>query len=122
MTNAKLQVAQHLAATLELVDTVTGSPITGATFSGVSISSDNTAIMEVVTNADNPEEQDIVGMAAGEANLSVTAIADFTDSNNEPASETVSAVIPVTVESTADGVALVVNFGPATLPPAAAGN
>jgi hypothetical protein len=119
MANTKIQVAQNLAAILGLVDTVTGQPV-AAEFSDVSFSSDNTEVMTTEQNAENANEQDITGVAAGTANLLVTATAAYNDSNNEPQTKTLTAAIPVTVAAAADGVALNVTFGVATPAPAPA--
>lgn len=118
MSNAKIQVAQNLAAILGLVDTVTNQPVT-ATFTDVSWSSDNEAVFTTEQNATDTNEQDITGVSAGTANLIVTAVASYTDSNGDAQTPTLTSTIPVTVTGTPDGVELNVTFGAATAQPQA---
>jgi len=114
MSQAKIQVSQNLAAIMGLVDVVTKLPVV-AVFTNVSWSSDNTAVMTTEQNAENANEQDITGVAAGAANLLVSATAAYTDSNGDAQSMALTATIPVSVAPIPDGVELSVTFGAATV-------
>lgn len=90
-----------------LVDATTLLPVT-ATFAGTSNSSDNTDIFTVDTDGN------LVGVAAGSANLNTTSIATYTDSNTQQSvTQTLTISTPVTISAvvTAEQVQLVVSLG-----------
>jgi hypothetical protein len=90
-----------------LVDATTLQPVT-ATFASTTNSSDNTAIFTVDASGN------LVGVAAGTANLLTSSAATYTDSNTQqPVTQTLSATTPVVVSAvvTAESVQLVVSLG-----------
>ena len=98
---------QKAAIIIGLVDATTLAPIT-ATSTGETNSIDNTAVATV--DASN----NVVGVAAGSANLTSTATWTYTDSNTQlPVTVTLTIVTPITVTAvvTAESVQMVVTFG-----------
>lgn len=104
---------QQVAGTLGLLDTVTNNPVT-ATFANITAASDNTAAFTVTSDASG--NVNVVGVAAGTGNVTVTADASYTDSTGTAQTKTLSFTTDVTVTAiiTADGVALTVTFGAPT--------
>ena len=99
-------------AQLALKDTVTDQPVS-ATFTDIVLTSSDTAIFTVDTDVNNDAQLDLVGVAAGEATLNVSALAAYTNSNGDPVSETKTTTVAVTVSlPPADGTELVVSFTP----------
>lgn len=107
----EIQANQFSIGTLSLLDTVTNVPVDGATFTDVSVASDNPAVASAVLNADGTVT--VTGVSAGAANVTTTATANFTNSLGVASTSSVSVVIPVTVDAVvvADAVQLVVTFG-----------
>jgi hypothetical protein len=90
-----------------LVDGKTLLPVT-ATFSGTTNTIDNTAIATVDASGN------LVGVAAGTANLTTSTSATYTDSNTQqPVTAPLTLVTPVTITAvvTAETVQLVVSLG-----------
>lgn len=104
---------QLVSGVLSLIDSVTSAAVP-ATFDTVTAVSDNPAVAAASVNADGSVS--ITGVAAGSANVTISANASFTNSLGAATSGSVSSVVAVTVDAvaTADGVSLVVTFGAPT--------
>jgi hypothetical protein len=90
-----------------LVDSTTLQPVT-AIFAGTINSSDNAGIFTVDVDGN------LIGVAAGDANLLTSSTVTYTDSNTQQSvTATLSLTTPVTVTSvvTAESVQLVVSLG-----------
>lgn len=99
-------VNTHLA----LKDSVTGDPIE-ATFTDIVLTSSDESIVTCNTDTDNDGNVDVKGINPGEASINVSALALYTNSNNDPVSETKTVSVPVTVsQPAADETELVVSF------------
>lgn len=107
-----LQIAanQFAVGALQLIDSVTQAPVT-ATFTGTTAVSDNDAVATASVNGDGTVT--VTGVSAGTCNVTVSTVADFTNSLGAASTGSVSYIVPVTVDAVAvaDGVELVVTFG-----------
>ena len=101
---------QQDAGVLGLLDAVTNTPVSG-TFTGTTATSDTPAAFTATT--DGASNVNVVGVAPGSGNLTVSTTAAFTDSTGAAQSQVLSVVIPVTVTAVvvADQVTLQVTFG-----------
>lgn len=107
-----LKTNEKAQGTLSLTDDVTSNVVT-ASFSGTSVSVDNTAAFTAVVNADGSITATAV--APGSGILTVSTTASYTDSNNQPKTEPKIVNVGVSVaQPTADATTLVLTFGPAT--------
>jgi len=106
-----LDSSQKVDGVLALIDDTTLQPVP-ATFSGSTAVSDNAAVCTAAIN-DDGSGLEVTAVAAGTANVVVTATAAFTNSLGQPASGSVSSTISVTVTAVvvADGVHLEITFG-----------
>jgi hypothetical protein len=104
---------QQVAGQLSLVDQVTGANVS-ATFTNVTAVSDTPAA--ATASVDSSNNVDVVGVAPGTGNVTVTALTAYTDSTGAPQSTTETFVVPFTITAvtTADAVSLVVTFGAPT--------
>ncbi len=117
INNFKIQImATSLAANqktlgaLGLQDKVTSALVT-ATFSGTSAASDNDGV--ATASVDSDGNIVVIGVAAGDCNVSITSTANFTNSLGQPATstQTISVAVHVDAVVTADDVQLIVTFG-----------
>jgi hypothetical protein len=101
---------QKVAGVLGLIDSVTNNPVT-ATFSNVTAVSDTPAAF--TASVDSSNNIDVVGVAAGTGNVTISATVAYTDSTGAAQSTTLTLVVAVTITAvvTADGVALTVTWG-----------
>lgn len=104
---------QAVKGSLGLLDSVNNSPVSG-TFANTGASSDNTAAFTTSIDADGNVV--VTGVAEGSGNLNVNTNATFTDSLGNSQTQTLTAVIPVTITKivTADAVVLTILFGTPT--------
>jgi hypothetical protein len=100
---------QKSSGALALLDTVTNQAVP-ASFSNTAASSDNTASFNASVAADGTI--DVVGVAAGSGNLTVSTTVNFTDSLGVAQSESksVSVGITVTAVQVANAVSLEISF------------
>jgi hypothetical protein len=105
----ELKSGQSSVGTLVVTDTVTGLPVV-ATFTNVVATSDSPSVASIVANPDGTITA--TGVSAGTANVSVSAIAAFTDSLGNPSSQSLSVIEVVTVDAVpvANPVSLSVNW------------
>lgn len=107
-----INIGELVTGVLGLVDHATGNPVS-ASFSGLSVSSDNTAVFTTTQNASNPDAIDVTGTGVGTANLSVTVIATYTDGNTGATiTATKTLIVAVTVNVNAQATDLTITFGP----------
>jgi hypothetical protein len=106
-----LLIKTFVDAVLGLVDHDTNAPIT-ATFANTTYASDNPAVFTCNTDVNADGTLDVVGVAAGNANLHVETDATYTDGNtNQSVTVHLSKDIPMTVTAPAgENVDLTVNF------------
>lgn len=106
-----------------LIDTVTNQPVSG-TFANPQASSDTPSV--AIASLDKNGNPQAVAVAVGTANLTYSIIATYTNSLGNVVTVTLSVTYAVTITAvvTADGVALVINWGAPTTqqqnPPASA--
>jgi hypothetical protein len=105
-----LTTAQKVAGVFGLVDQETQAPVTG-TFTGNTVASDNTGVATATVEPDGSIL--VTAVAAGTCNISGSATANFTDSNGQSQTQTLS-IVPIVCTislAQADNVTLVLNFG-----------
>lgn len=103
---------QQSVGTLGLQDTVTGQPVT-ASFSNVQATPSSPNFTADIDASNNIT---VKGVSEGSGFLTVNALVAYTDSTGQAQNQTLSVNIDISIVAvvSADGVALVVNFGPAT--------
>ena len=100
-----LNVNDVVTSTLGLVDHATQTPITDASFSNQSYSSDNEGVATIDGSGG------VTGIAPGTANLTFTADVTYTGNDGQPKTETgKTLVVAVTVSAVPQTTDLVVTF------------
>lgn len=101
---------RKVSGSLGLLDSVLNTSVSG-TFANTGATSDNPAAFAASVDADGNVV--VTGVAEGTGNLNVNTNASFTDSLGNPQTQTLTAVMPVTITAvvTADNVVLQITFG-----------